>query len=98
MLVEITNRYFKTAANHMIVKVTNFFYSVWIKSYFLFVIVCLRSVFTLRAKCTLLTRWNSHTLCYCVLNQAVASLKQNNFLNRSCIKKTLDTFGYIPFF
>ena len=28
MLVEITNRYFKTAANHMIVNVTNFFYSV----------------------------------------------------------------------
>ena len=28
MLVEITNRYFKTAANHIIVKVTNFFYSV----------------------------------------------------------------------
>ena len=27
MLVEITNRYFKTASNHMIVKVTNFFYS-----------------------------------------------------------------------
>ena len=28
MLVEITNRYFKTASNHMIVKVTKFFYSV----------------------------------------------------------------------
>ena len=28
MLVEITNRYFKTASNHMIVKVINFFYSV----------------------------------------------------------------------
>ena len=28
MLVEIINRYFKTAANHMIVKVTNFFYSI----------------------------------------------------------------------
>ena len=27
MLVEITNWYFKTAANHMILKVTNFFYS-----------------------------------------------------------------------
>ena len=32
MLVEITNRYFKTDANHMIVKVTNFFYSVNIVS------------------------------------------------------------------
>ena len=28
MLVEITNRYFKTASNHTIVKVINFFYSV----------------------------------------------------------------------
>ena len=28
MLVEITNRYFKTASNNMIVKVTNFF-TVW---------------------------------------------------------------------
>ena len=27
MLVEITNRYFKTASNHMIVKVKKFFYS-----------------------------------------------------------------------
>ena len=28
MLVKITNRYFKTASNHMIVKVTKFLYSV----------------------------------------------------------------------
>ena len=32
MLVEITNRYFKTASNHMIIKVTKFFYSVQMKA------------------------------------------------------------------